>query len=466
MPASLSSRFRDNLRSLGLAASPERLLIAVSGGCDSMVLLHLLRFHAGTLPFSLTVAHLDHAMRPGSAADARWLVGVCAAWGVPLVRHRLQEPPLGEEAARRARYSFLRAAAEGASARLVLTAHHADDQAETVLFRILRGTGPRGLRGIPARTRSGLVRPLLPFWRAELEAYARRVGLRWRTDATNLSLGPARNRIRLDLLPRIEREIAPGARRNLVALADLARESEAALERLAAPAEAAVVRADGGGAVLARGALRDYDSAVAARILRKILRRFGVVLDRTGTRTALQFITGAPSGREMQLPSGVRIRLEFDEARIEPDRPIPPDEPLELSAPGPGDARRGSLRVGGRRFAAEWRVADEPGEDSRWRVVLDLDSLHFPLRLRGWNPGDRMTFSGGTKTLKKLFLEQRVGRGERSRLPVLVDARGTVLWVPGLGRAGPPASRSGGDSLILKLSDVGFSADPGTHGRT
>src|SRR5690606_7521557 len=120
----------------------------------------------------------------------------------------------------------LRDTAAETGARWILTAHHADDQAETVLFRILRGTGIGGLAGIPARGAGGILRPLLPFWRREIQAYASDVGLRWRRDPTNLSHDPSRNRIRLALLPEIERHVAPGASRNLVALADLARESE------------------------------------------------------------------------------------------------------------------------------------------------------------------------------------------------------------------------------------------------
>jgi tRNA(Ile)-lysidine synthase len=456
---SLPHRFRENLRSLGIGRSPEHLLIAVSGGCDSMVLLHLLRFAVPALPLTLTVAHLDHAMREGSEADARWLAGVCAAWGLPLIRRRLAEPPRGEEAAREARYAFLREAAREAGASWVVTAHQADDQAETVLFRVLRGTGIAGLRGIPARTRSGLLRPLLPFWREELEGYAREAGLRWRTDPSNLVAGPARNRLRLQLLPQIEREVAPGARRNLVSLADLAREAEAEMERRTADAGRALVSLQGGAAVLARAGLRDYDSALGARILRQLLRRFGVVLGRTGTRTALQFITDAPSGREMQLPGGVRIRLEFDEARFERARRSPPDRPLRITAGMAREAGEGSARVGGRRFRAAWRTTE--AADGEWRVALDPTSLHFPLVLRGWRPGDRVRTPGGTKTLKKLFVERRVRRGERSRLPVLVDARGSVLWVVGVDRAGPPAPPEGAATLFLTLSNVRFQADPG-----
>jgi tRNA(Ile)-lysidine synthase len=218
----LPTRFRHRLPALGLDADAH-VLVALSGGMDSVVLLHLLRFAADA---RVTAAHFDHAMRPASDADARWVRGLCTAWGVPLVEARAAEPLRTENDARRARYRFLRDAQAVHNATHLATAHHADDQAETVLFRVLRGTGIAGLAGIPERGEGGLVRPLLPFWRAELRAYARENGVRWRCDPTNSTLGPARNRIRHDLLPRIEKTLAPAARRSLVRLARLARAQE------------------------------------------------------------------------------------------------------------------------------------------------------------------------------------------------------------------------------------------------
>src|SRR5690606_13481298 len=150
---------------------------------------------------------------------------------------------------------------------------------ETVLFRALRGTGVSGLGAMRPLTRAGLLRPLLAFWRRELEEYAERVGARWREDASNQTSGAARNRIRREILPLVENGVAPGARRALVALAALAREDEAAWEAVLRPLRRRVVRRDGAAYLLARTRLRGYDSAIGARILRGVLRRFGVVLD-------------------------------------------------------------------------------------------------------------------------------------------------------------------------------------------
>jgi tRNA(Ile)-lysidine synthase len=449
----LEDRFLDHLRGLGVASEPASWVVALSGGCDSLVLLHLLRRFSLPLGLSLTAAHLDHAMRPGSEEDARWVAGLCAAWEIPLVSRRLAAPPASEDAARRARYAFLRETARGVGARWIATGHHADDQAETVLFRALRGTGLDGLGGIRVVTAGGVVRPLLPFWRREIEALARERGMRWRTDPTNRSLEPARNRIRHELIPLAEAGIAPGARRNLVNLAALAREAEEVLDAAVRRAEGELVREENGAFLLARGRLRVYDSALGARLLRHLLRRLGVVLGRVGTRAALQFITDAPSGRVMQLPSGVRVRLEFDQARLEREEPGPAaDEPLSIEAlGGPGG---GLLRLGGRLYRVSWRTGEGDAAEEGWRAVLARDSARLPLLLRAWRPGDRMRTAGGTKTLKKLFLEHRVPLSMRPKLPVLVDASGAVLWVAGIPRPPLTRPRPGEEPLCLSVVDA------------
>jgi tRNA(Ile)-lysidine synthase len=452
--ASIENGFVEHLRGLGVLETPGRWVVALSGGCDSVVLLHLLHRNAADLGLHLTAAHLDHAMRPESAEDATWVADLCADWGVPLLTRRLETPPTSEDSARRARHAFLREVAREDHARWVAMGHHADDQAETVLFRALRGTGLEGLSGMPAVTRGGIVRPLLPFWRREIEAYAREHGLHWRTDATNRSLEPARNRIRHELIPLAEGSFAPAARLNLVRLAALAREAEGALSESVRRAEEELVTTEEGAFLLARSGLRVYDSGIGARLLRHLLRRLGVVLDRAGTRATLQFIRNAPSGRVMYLPSGVRVRLDFDGARIERDASHAPDQLLEI-----GEAEEvgeGEILLSGRRYRATWRVGEPEAIDEQngWTVALSREDLRFPLLLRGWGPGDRMRTSGGSKTLKKLFLEHRVPRTVRARLPVLVDGSGRVLWVGGIPR--PPATPpvAGRDALILSVLDA------------
>jgi len=451
-PDPFTRRFAENLRSLGVGEGA-RVLVALSGGGDSVALLHLLRFACPDERMAVFAAHFDHAMRAESARDAKWVAGLCRAWGVPLVTGRAEGVLRTEEEARDARYAFLRQARGEVGADWIATAHHADDQAETVLFRLLRGTGITGLAGIPpVDAERGLVRPLLPFTRMRIRRYAARERLRWREDASNAALDPARNRIRNQILPLIERTVAPGARAALARLAELAREDEAAFGALLAGEMEGLAREEEGALVLVRERLAGYDSPVAARLLRGLLRRFGVVPDRDGTRSALRFIGTAPSGRELRLAGGIRIRTEFGEARIERDPgPVPPDAPLALAA-GRGE---GVCRIGGRWRRVAWRPAgggDADAADGGAESFAVADDA-WPLLLRGWLPGDRVRTQAGTRTLKRLFNDRRVPLGARARVPVLADARGRVLWVAGLQRGAPPPGR-GEPGVTLEIIDA------------
>lgn len=450
LPRPLEDRFHESLRALGVARG-DHVLAAVSGGADSVVLLHLLRFACDDLDLTVTAAHFDHAMRPASAADTAWVEGLCAAWSIPLVRGRADRALRSEAEAREARYAFLAEARESVSAGWIITAHHADDQAETVLYRALRGSGPAGLAGIaPVDAERRLLRPLLPFRHRELRRYARRHLLRWREDPTNAVADPARNRIRLELLPRIERVIAPGAAAALARLADLAREDEAAWERVMAREIAALAREEEGALVLVRDRLAGYDSPVAARLLRGLLRRLGTVPDRDGTRSALEFLRTAPSGRTLTLPGGVRITTEFGEARLERIAPPPlPDAPLAIT----GERGHGSCRVGGREIRVTWRPAGEDAPSNASAEAFAVAAGDYPLLLRGRLPGDRVRTPAGSRTLKRLFTDRRVPLSSRARTPVLADARGRVLWVPGVARGAPPPA-PGEPGLTLEIADA------------
>ncbi len=424
-----------------------RVLVAVSGGADSMALLHLLRFHATSLRLRLEAAHFDHRMRAGSRVDALWVRGVCLAWEVPLRTGTAAAPLAGETAARSARWAFLRDAARSSDSDLIATAHHADDQAETVLHRIIRGTGMTGLAGIPVRRIAAvgarqveIVRPLLEVSRAELRAYCRARGLRWREDPTNALTGTPRNRIRASLLPAMERA-RPGAAARLAEIARLARAIEDAWEVVLDDVRARVLlEAAEDRIVLAREALLGYDPHVRSRVLRRELRRFGRAPGRSGTRAVDEFISYGTSGRGIVLAT-VRIERERDRIVLSRTGASTPDRPLRIAAP---DTGAGSARIGGRRVSVTWAPGRGPGGAD----TLDVDpsTIAFPLELRAWRPGDRIRMLYGGKKLKKLFLERGLGRAARARMPVLADAAGRVLWVHRVARAhdvGPAAGARG-----------------------
>lgn len=425
-----------------------RVLVAVSGGADSMALLHLLRFHAAPPALHIEVVHFDHRMRPGSSGDADWVRGVCVAWDLPLHTGAAHAQLAGETQARAARWAFLLETADRTGADAVLTAHHADDQAETVLHRLARGTGLAGLAGIPRRRRAHLgdrqilvARPLLDVRRTDLVGYCRANRLSWREDPTNLQATNPRNRIRLRLLPAMERAY-PGATQRLTRLAALAREAENAWSPLLRDIAREVVRERGRGrVVLAREALLGYDPRVRSRVLRRELRRFGRAPGRSGTRAVDEFISYGTSGKAIALRGGIRVERDRDRIVLRRAEPASENRTLRIVGPERGG---GVARIGGRRVRAQWAPGRGPGGADTFDV--DPSTVAFPLELRGWQPGDRIRLAYGGKKLKKLFLERGLGRAERARTPVLTDAAGRVLWVPGVARAhdaGPGAGASG-----------------------
>jgi len=432
LEAVLARAFRD-------PRAPEpgrRLLVAVSGGRDSMALLHLLRFGTprGGVRQELVAAHLDHALRPGSAADADWLSGLCRAWGVPLVRHRLDAPPAGEAEARTARYAFLEEARIEAGAARTLTAHHAGDQAETVLFRAARGTGLPGLRGIRAHRDPALWRPLLQATPAQIAEHVRSAGLRWRQDPSNRDRSLTRNALRHEVLPRLERAV-PGAAGHLAELASRARAAEEAWAAVLPGLLEESERAPRGedlqyGLQVSRAVVAGYPESLRARLLRALARELGVTLTSTQTARAVTFAEEGASGHAVPLGGGVELARELDRLVLRTiDRSPPPDRHVAIAAQEAGGAE---ACLGGARWWVAWGPEPTGLTDE---AAFDAESLAFPLELRSRKPGDALPRSFGHTSLKKLLLESRVPSDRRSRVPVLADARDRVLWVAGVARA-------------------------------
>jgi tRNA(Ile)-lysidine synthase len=439
-------RFEACVASLGGLPQGEPVVVAVSGGLDSCVLFHLLRFATAPRP-DLVAAHFDHRMRAGSEEDAEWVRGLCRAWGVPVRIGHADDVPASEGVARLARYGFFDSVRREIGAVRLLTAHHADDQAETVLFRVLRGTGIEGLRGIPSRREPGVVRPLLDFWRRELESYARAVHLSWREDPSNENVGYARNAIRRRFLPDAEAQVAPEARRALVRLSAIAAENEAAwaavLPDLLSGLD--VVRT---GSVVSwsREAVASLHPTLRGRVVRWLAAEAGRVLDEAGTRRAVDFATSSRSGSRIDLGGGIQLRRELDRLVLGRSVAASPDEPLQIPDAGPGS---GDAILGGRPVPVAWRCGEgwSQGEEG----VFPVDQLDFPLTVRGREPGDRIRLAGGSRKVKKLLLEARIPSARRDQVAVLVDATGRVLWVPGVARTSDVGLAGEGRVLGIRI---------------
>jgi tRNA(Ile)-lysidine synthase len=472
----LERRWRD----AGWSRPGDRVAVACSGGTDSLSLLHLLRFPLRGLGIRLEVAHFDHGMRAESEGEAQWLAGVAGAWGLPFHLGRAETPAGNEEEARGQRYRYLAELVRGEGIDRILTAHHADDQIETVLFRILRGTGVRGLRGIPERRSPRILRPLLPHSRADLEAYARRHGLNPRSDPTNRSARFARGRVRAQLLPLLE-AVHPGARGGLLRLARNAERTTRALDALLEPLLERVVLGGEGGAdqesrrVVDRERFLACGPDVQRELLRRLASTWGRAPSEAGTASALEFIRTGSSGGEVRLGSGVRLSREFGrivfEWRPEVDVRRGWEEAGAGDSGGPGARRpgeclltlpsdepgEGEFQLGGVGYRARWGGGTP---DRGASAGFDAEGLAFPLCFRSWRAGDRTRTTGGTKKLKKWFGERGIPRWERHRIPLLVDARSEVVWIPGYHVAAGSGSQPGGQRGASGRGDGGAGSPP------
>lgn len=393
-----------------------RVLVALSGGADSTALaaaLAALR-DVGRLGEVLAV-HVDHRLRPGSEADGEACARLCRRLGIAFEAVAVEVRPAGDgvqAAARRARYAALAAAAERLGADRIATGHHRADQAETVLHRLLRGTGARGLGGIPPR-RGRIVRPLLDRSREEVRAYLRDRGLDHREDPSNATRRYLRNRLRHEALPALG-ALAPGLEARLARAADLLREDDRALERLAARVAPAGARA------VALPALLAAPAAVRRRVLRRLWRAAA------GTRSGLEAhhveaalrLLRAPGPRRLAWPRGLELRAGGGEVRVAPPEasPTPPGPALRVDGPG--------------RYA----IPGRPG------IALEIAWVSgapppWPLELRTRCPGDRFRPAGGKggKKLKAWLIDRKVPRARRGSLLVLADESGQVLSLPELG---------------------------------
>jgi tRNA(Ile)-lysidine synthase len=307
------------------------VLVAVSGGVDSTTLLHGLGLLATRLELRLGVGHVNHGLRGAEAdADEAFVREVAARLGVPaevtrVEPRRLRETgpsrsrPTLQEACRRVRYQALEAQAAALGLRHVATAHTADDQAETVLLRLLRGTAADGLAGIPERSPDGgIVRPLLAVSRTQITTFATSRGLRWREDPSNESPAYARSRLRSRWLPGLASEFNPGLLRALGRLAEAQRRDAEWMEVLVEQAARERFRVDAETIWIDPGGWSEVPEALARRLARWALRRAGIARDVSNIHLArvVQFLRSAAPGRELELPGRLVLAREAAQFRL------------------------------------------------------------------------------------------------------------------------------------------------------
>src|SRR5437762_3351494 len=277
--ASLLERLRAHLDRARLFPAPGRAVLAVSGGPDSVALLDLMHSVAPERELALVVAHADHGIRTDSRTVGQAVGDLAQRYGLPFELGELRlGPGATETAARRARYAWLTDVQHRHAARYVVTAHHADDQVETILLRVFKGSGPAGLAGMPARGRGGIVRPLLPFSRADLRAYVAERGLAFHDDPANLDPRHLRSWLRVTLLPQLATRLGGNLRSDVLRLGRAAAVERRAWDRALELVPELRLQCRAAGFDVARAPLSRYDKALSAALLRAAARRVGLVL--------------------------------------------------------------------------------------------------------------------------------------------------------------------------------------------
>ncbi len=461
----------------------KRVVVAVSGGPDSVALLLALSRLRGELGLELHGAHLDHGTRgESSASDAIFVAELFADLGLGLTAERADVPAFRksrrlslEDAARRVRYAFLSRVAKEQGAHAVALGHTRDDQAETVLLNILRGTGLTGLRGMrPITTMSAeegevvLARPLLPVSRAQTAAYCHALGIEPRLDESNESLDMTRNRLRIQLVPALEL-YNPAVKQALVRLSRSAADALALLDDSVEAVWHDAVSGGPGWLSIDKGRFIAMAPAVRTHLLRRALLEVKGDLDRIDQShidTMAKRVLAGPAGRSLDLPGGIRFSTGYGGATIAQGAqdlcPLPPlDGEQVLKTPGEtiiSGWRITSERIDEDRGArAESEFTSDIGTANVFTALLSTDAVGDRLSVRPRSPGDRFQPLGmsGRKKLQDFMVDSKVPRAWRDRVPLVVTPTG-IAWVVGWRIAEwAKVPRDGGPTLCIKFHRSG-----------
>lgn len=435
-----------------------RILLGVSGGPDSIALLHMLVELSSRYDLSLAVAHLNHNLRPQTARrEAAWVASAASRLGLPFFtatrdveRYRHDQRLSPEEAARQVRYEFLIRTARQQGYQRIAIGHQADDNAELVLMYLMRGSGSLGLAGIPPVRQNLIIRPLIRVTRQQILAYLSAHNLTYCTDHTNFDNSLTRNRVRNNLLPHLKQAYNPGIVQTLNRLAEIMRTEQDWTASLIDSVYRRVCAFSGPDRIqISIGQLVPEHVAVQRRILRQAIAAVKGDLRRISyghIQDALALIASGSQYGSIDLPDKIRLQKIDTIAYIIKESVWLRRSPTEnrhrrpvhfnYAIPEPeNDDLEIEVKEAGFRLMLQHVQPDSIAEirkAGQWVAFFDKDALKFPLVLRNYQPGDRFVPLGmtGRQKLKKYFIDQKVPREQRTRCPVLLSDD-TVLWVVG-----------------------------------
>ena len=432
-------KVRHTISKYNMLRQGDGVVVAVSGGPDSVCLLDILHELRDELGIQLVVAHFDHGLRSEEDDDeTRFVQSMALSFDLRFETEkaggRVSEGAGSlEEWARNARYEFLEGVKERSSAQKIALGHNLNDQAETVLMRLLRGSGPTGLSGIPPFRDGKIIRPLIELTRGEIESYLEQRGLGFVTDSSNLETRHARNRIRLELLPLL-REYQPQIVELLGQTAEIMRADEKYLEERAEEwvKQVAVTRANGQ-VRIPLSSFSKLPEALRNRVIRCVLKTTGGSLRRVSMRH-IEAINSVAGGMKPQalvnLPHRVIARRVYDTLVFTASEKTGSDFCYFLDCPATFylDALGSTVSLMEIENTALPDMVMSP-----WTAFLNADLITYPLMIRNFRPGDRFVPFGmsGHKKLKDFFIDLKISSEARAQIPILVQ-RNTPIWVCGL----------------------------------
>jgi tRNA(Ile)-lysidine synthase len=439
-PVMLPTKVKETIRKYALLNPGDRVLVAVSGGPDSVCLLSVLHVLAKDLDLELHVAHLDHMFRGKESADEALFVSELAKRsGIPATIGKIDVPAYclerglsPQEGAREVRYDFLQQTAKTAGSSHIATGHTANDQAETFLMRLIRGASASGLSAIPP-LRDNIVRPLIEATRDEVMEYLNEKGLAFVTDPSNAKPVYTRNRIRMEVLPVLQR-FNPRIVATLAAEAGHLRDEDEAVEGYCATlAESILVRKENT-VFVKRNEFNTLPPAFRRRLLKKASALAGVEssgLSRVQIDEAIAFMAAARTGRTMGLPRGLKIGREYDRFVITAQTGTD-DFSHEIKIPGVTVISEVRLEI---ETLIAGPLSEAPAEANYlWQALFDYVKMGPVLTLRNRRPGDwfRPAGMGGkSKKIQDYFVDEKVPRRKRDLVPLLCSGE-DVLWVVGM----------------------------------
>jgi len=445
----IKTQVKKTIEEKGLIKKGDKLVVGVSGGPDSMALLHLLVDLSKDYNIELIVAHLDHMLRSKqSSADANFVEDIAIKLKTPFIMERRNVKAIAssakmsiEEAAREARYDFFHKAAEKVGATKIATAHNMDDQAETVLMRLIKGSGSLGLSGIPYKRRfrdKWIIRPLLDIKRRDIEKYLKRHKIPSRLDSSNLEMLYLRNKIRCILMPLLEKEFNPKIKENLNLVARnlgdefnyLNTAAHRLCKRFAVETKTAIE-------IDIKKLLRQH-VALQRLIVREIICRLKGDLRRINYKhwKEVEAMLYDIDKLNVDLPGGLKVirkhnRLIFTRRHITKECRAQFKKIIKLDVPG--EVIIPELGIKARAEIVKYIPEFKKGKNTKRLEYINGDLIKSPLTIRTWREGDRMKPLGMRfyKKLHDIFVDEKVPREIRNRVPLIL-AGGKILWVVGV----------------------------------